>query len=266
VPGPNSFARCSTRFSAARVREPTDIPQGQTARRQRHSTRPERTPRPESLVRPEGQTVQIYAELMNASKGQTILRELLTELINGTMRENYRPDWLYGMELDFFFEQWSLAFEFQGDQHFAPVFGVRSHESQIWRDQRKRRICIERNIILVSVEANELTVKTMKRKIWRHLCMKRKTLAKSQKRKWMELVFKNKNLRGMRQEYRDKMKSYCQGLNDRFGQSPTTYQKGSRIRAKAVESIWQHAESTIFPPSLSKSNDHLQIPSVRLTY
>lgn len=99
------------------------------------------------------------------SYGQSLLREILLRSIYGTPFENYRPEWMHGLELDFFYEDHGLAFEFQGDQHFMPVYGGLALGRQQDNDKRKRARCKELGIVLVKVEAWELAKPKLKAKI-----------------------------------------------------------------------------------------------------
>jgi hypothetical protein len=95
------------------------------------------------------------------------MRELLTRLLHAPFLENHRPDWLFGMELDFYFEDLKLAVEFQGGQHFTPVHGYRNLFDQRRRDTAKKRICKERGIALLRIEANDLLYGKMRFKLKR---------------------------------------------------------------------------------------------------
>jgi len=105
-----------------------------------------------------------------SSHGQTLLRRYLELLLANTrMEENVRPDWLRGLELDFYFPRLEIAFEFQGDQHYAPVFGQASFEAQRVNDQIKRRLCKERGIELIRLHAADLHLGKIRRSIRRIL-------------------------------------------------------------------------------------------------
>lgn len=109
--------------------------------------------------------------------GQGLLKEFLGLILYETPMENYRPEWLFGMELDLFYPKSRLAFEFQGDQHFeAGIFGDRAELSkQQWRDARKLDICKSRRITVCAVIASELSINVLigkisgRRKLWRNL-------------------------------------------------------------------------------------------------
>lgn len=89
------------------------------------------------------------------SYGQDLLREYLELIGKGKYIENFRPDWLNGLELDFYFPGKKLALEFNGDQHYAHTeFG--SPYSQWSRDRLKRELCKKRGIRLAIIDACDL--------------------------------------------------------------------------------------------------------------
>ncbi len=90
------------------------------------------------------------------SYGQTILRRYLTLLLDDEPHEDYRPDWLFGMELDLYYPALNLGVEFQGDQHFIPVYGSMACIEQRHRDRKKKAICISRGVRFMRVEAIDL--------------------------------------------------------------------------------------------------------------
>lgn len=94
----------------------------------------------------------------NASYGQSLMRTLLTQQVDAQFVENYRPEWLDGMELDFYFEAIRMAIEFQGGQHFTPCFGWGAMNAQRNRDTRKKAICKGRGIRLIRIEATDLNL------------------------------------------------------------------------------------------------------------
>lgn len=70
-------------------------------------------------------------------------------------RQNYRPEWLDGLELDFYIEELRIAAEVQGDQHFSFVEFFHktkeNFEAQKNRDALKSIICMERGIKLFEI-------------------------------------------------------------------------------------------------------------------
>lgn len=91
------------------------------------------------------------------SRGQEILKRYLLRFLPYEMHENVRPDWLFGLELDFWFPQHNLAFEFQGGQHYVPRDGDRAALARQWtNDSRKKHLCRERGVLLIRIDAFHL--------------------------------------------------------------------------------------------------------------
>lgn len=92
---------------------------------------------------------------MKISYGQSILKNYLENMFPFVFKENYRPSWLNGLELDYYNEELMVAFEFNGDQHyFLTEFG--DPEKQKRNDQIKRNICKNNNVKLFIIEACDL--------------------------------------------------------------------------------------------------------------
>lgn len=77
------------------------------------------------------------------------------------VRRRVRPDWLDGLELDIFVPSQSIAIEYHGPQHFAPVW-PHDHEESFRqmqeRDARKKARLIDRGIALcVFTDQDELS-------------------------------------------------------------------------------------------------------------
>jgi hypothetical protein len=85
-------------------------------------------------------------------KGQEIAQIYVEYLLAEKPLVNYRPDWLCGLEYDMFFPENKVAIEFQGDQHYIPIFGEESLESQIERDRKKRELSLINNVKLVTFD------------------------------------------------------------------------------------------------------------------
>lgn len=99
----------------------------------------------------------------STSYGQSLLKQYLELFLPYfPFQENFRPPWLFGMELDFYNDLLRLALEFQGDQHYAPtgLFGDCTEQQK--RDWRKRKLCVKRKILIQSVLPSDLNVSKMK--------------------------------------------------------------------------------------------------------
>lgn len=72
---------------------------------------------------------------------------------------NYRPDWLRGLELDFYSEDLKLGIEFNGEQHYRPIEAFGGEEKfkiQQFHDNLKFKYCREKNVTLIVVQAKDL--------------------------------------------------------------------------------------------------------------
>lgn len=93
---------------------------------------------------------------MSTSKLQRRVSELLSIYLGYcTIRENHRPQWLSGLELDFYIEELYVGIEIQGIQHYEYV--EHFHKTQAGfdeakrRDIQKRRLCTGRKIELIEI-------------------------------------------------------------------------------------------------------------------
>ena len=100
-------------------------------------------------------------------KGELRMKELLDKFFPDVAYiNNHRPQWLVNpktsalLELDRYYPELKLAFEFQGDQHYR--FIAKYHGSkagfnrQVERDRLKRKQCQEQGVFLCYVHANDL--------------------------------------------------------------------------------------------------------------
>ncbi len=78
------------------------------------------------------------------------------ELLTGWKFPKARPSWLKGrsktaMELDGYNEEHRVAFEYQGQQHYNPIFGEIAFAVTTRNDDRKRKICKRRGVLLIRI-------------------------------------------------------------------------------------------------------------------
>ena len=73
-----------------------------------------------------------------------------------TIRENHRPAWLEGLELDFYIEELQVGIEVQGQQHFEYVPHFHSNYADFLalrdRDERKADLCLRHDVVLCHIE------------------------------------------------------------------------------------------------------------------
>ena len=89
-----------------------------------------------------------------------------------TIERHIRPDWLEKLELDVYVQEYKIAFEYQGQQHFYPINawgGEDSFKKLQMRDERKRILCSELGIKLIEIDYTEpLTLNYLTEKIKMH--------------------------------------------------------------------------------------------------
>lgn len=154
---------------------------------------------------------------MQTSYGQQICRRYIESLINARFYENYRPDWLFGMELDFYFPDYKLAIEFNGDQHYFATGLSDDPSLQRKRDLRKRYICRDRGVKLVVLKAIDLVRCKFNQKFKRIVPMNR--------------GFKMSSLDAEAKRYRATLK-------ENFN-SPTAHRAKGKARQKTVAKLFE---------------------------
>ena len=160
--------------------------------------------------------------------------ELIRECVKADeVIENYRPGWLNGMELDFWVPRWNLAFEFQGDQHFAPVFGLQAYQDQKVRDRIKKQICADRGVLLLCFEAHNLRERTLRNKLIYHIRYQNPGFTKSDARRELKKMLR----KGDWKQTEKTRRAYCNTLKKLFN-SPTAHSKGSQQRKAAKAEKW----------------------------
>jgi hypothetical protein len=94
------------------------------------------------------------------SKSQIYLYRLLQKLLPNTeMHMDYRsPQFQFAktkrwMQLDVYIPSLSLAFEYQGAQHYGQhyLFGNKTKQEVQQRDEEKRNLCLANNITLIEI-------------------------------------------------------------------------------------------------------------------
>lgn len=151
------------------------------------------------------------------SYGQELLKKFLDTYGLKDYLENYRPEWLYGMELDFYFEKRKLAIEFNGDQHYTNT-SYGSPDEQIKRDVLKASICGRRKIRLVVVHARDL--------VYRGLAGRLKVSRETRRKKEAELL-----------KIQEEVWAYRKLLRTKYGDaSPTTMNDVDKRRLIMAES------------------------------
>ena len=106
--------------------------------------------------------------------------------------ENYRPEWLIGLEMDLYLPEFNLAIEVNGLQHFVKIDAFFKKESQfemqLIRDHIKKKILQNEKIKLISIKQgatmfNELCFKI--NYIFNNKPVVNKELLKAAKNYWL---------------------------------------------------------------------------------
>jgi hypothetical protein len=167
--------------------------------------------------------------------GQELLYNYLKVMIDyDEVLIDHRPDWLFGMELDFYFPKLNIAFEFQGHQHFAPSEKYGSCEDQKWRDKQKKKICEEYKISLVTVDASELEYTRLTFKIKQAIKKFKlnKKLRVRYERRNTDVIKKLKDLNKLSANYRKLLRENYDDV--------TSYRKNSIVRKNAMRKAYKN--------------------------
>ncbi len=102
-----------------------------------------------------------YEDKPKTNKGEDIVAEVLEEILQSKIKRNIRPNFLKNpesnsnLELDCYNEEYAIAVEYNGIQHykFPSVFHKTEQEflNQVYRDRLKVKLCDEAGVYLISV-------------------------------------------------------------------------------------------------------------------
>ena len=105
--------------------------------------------------------VSEYTNIPKTNKGEDIVAEVLEEILQSKIKRNIRPNFLKNpesnanLELDCYNEEYAIAVEYNGIQHykFPSVFHKTEQEfmNQVYRDRLKVKLCDEANVYLIPV-------------------------------------------------------------------------------------------------------------------
>lgn len=101
------------------------------------------------------------ASIHEGNKGEDLVAEALENILSSRVYRNLRPDFLKNpetgknLEIDCYNEQYNIAVEYNGIQHykFPSVFYKTEKDfyNQIYRDRLKLKLCDENGVYLISV-------------------------------------------------------------------------------------------------------------------
>jgi len=123
----------------------------------------------------QAQKEAVQRDLENADfKGEGIMRSILSLIADGKeCHDGSKPDFLVNpstgnkLEFDRYYPFENVAFEFNGPQHYRPTgrFTKREVTAQRKRDAVKRKICKDKEVALVVVHGDDLSIPKMLKKI-----------------------------------------------------------------------------------------------------
>jgi len=100
-----------------------------------------------------------FKSMGSGSTGESILFQIVKRLFPGEpVHRCSRPEFLDRLELDVFLPARSLAFEFQGQQHYSPVEhwgGIAALEGLRERDRKKRILCVKHGVKLIEIRFDD---------------------------------------------------------------------------------------------------------------
>lgn len=110
------------------------------------------------------------------SYGESLLARYLDAMVDVRYIRNHRPDWLKGLELDFYFPSKNIGVEFQGDHHYVATDYSKNLKAVKYRDWQKRKLCEANGTILIKIDAIDLEFTRLRHKFKKLKKWKRKAL------------------------------------------------------------------------------------------
>lgn len=114
-------------------------------------------------------TIQSCPDCFVDSYEEFIFRKLI-ECHYGEKFPKSHPEWLVNahtnhiLELDMYSKSLGLAFEYNGIQHYSPIYGEERYKISLRNDNEKKKRCIENNVKLISIKY--LTTKTTNKSLF----------------------------------------------------------------------------------------------------
>lgn len=156
------------------------------------------------------------------SYGQELTIRWLTMFFGPPQYIDYRPDWMNGTELDAYWPYLKIAIEFQGDQHYIPIYGEDNLRQQKRRDGPKRKLCLAQGVSLIRIDAVDLNAPRLKRLI--------RNIMRRNKRKSPKFLHDKEIYNVLREE----SQRYRELLREKYN-SPSACRKGGYKRKEIVK-------------------------------
>jgi len=104
------------------------------------------------------------------SYGEWLLCQYLDTLIVASVPyDNQRYKWLVNpdtgnrLEIDRYYSELKVGFEFQGEQHFRQVEGMGDYKTTVKLDNLKKKLCKQKGVLLICVKPIDLQAVTMRK-------------------------------------------------------------------------------------------------------
>ena len=114
-------------------------------------------------------TMQSCPECFVDSHEEFLFRKLIEGHFNTEFPKSH-PEWLVNshtnrvLELDLYSKALKLAFEYNGVQHYEPIYGQDRYLVSLRNDKEKKQRCLENNVKLISIK--HMSVKILNKKVF----------------------------------------------------------------------------------------------------
>jgi len=94
---------------------------------------------------------------VSSKKSQNVLLNILSLILHGIVVQDFRhPDLRFQetqncMELDIYFPEHALAFEYQGEHHYQSIYRFGNLQAIQSRDAEKKKTCLAKGITLIEI-------------------------------------------------------------------------------------------------------------------
>lgn len=153
--------------------------------------------------------------------------------------DNYRPTWLTNpktgqpLEIDRYYPELKVGYEFQGEYHLRPIEGTDEFKYRRYLDALKRRLALQHGVRIISVEPIDLTMNVMRRYTMRALRAYEKEKYKgrrARKRHREERMAENRRLRVALKPVSQKAMEYRRELERIYGPQIGTHLRKRTLR------------------------------------
>lgn len=153
--------------------------------------------------------------------------------------DNYRPKWLTNpktgqpLEIDRYYPDIKIGFEFQGEYHLRPIEGTDEFKYRRHLDNLKRRLAAQQGVKIISVEPIDLTMNVMRRYARRALRQfenEKYNGRRARKRHRTERMQENQRLRNDLKQVSKQATEYRKALEEIYGPQIGTHMRKRSLR------------------------------------